>query len=234
MPSLSGVAPEPVTGAQATASPIESGFAHTLAHDMRTPLTAIQMCAEIIATRDDPQMRVRYATVIAEQAHSMAWALENLVALADELDVGESGAAPVDLMEVARACASDLQGHATARSVEIEVAAWPQTLAVPGCQWAIAQAVRGCAQVLVSLSAANTRLQIRAAVTDGFAELRLSLAPEERGEGGLGSNLAGLDLPWHRLSLLTAGKLIREHGGQVREINSQGERGLSIELPLAR
>lgn len=227
-PTVAATLPEAPAVTPGADAPIDSAFAHTLAHDMRTPLTAIQMCAEVLATRDDPQMRVRYATVIAEQAHAMAWALENLVALADRLDLGQGCCTCVDLMELARLCAADLHSHAEARSVGIVIPPRPDRLDVPGCDWAISQSIRGCLQVLVALTPAGGEVRVTGTVADGEAHLRMLLvAPRD----SVPQSLAALDLPWHRLSLLTAAKLIREHGGRVMELSEPAERGIAVILP---
>jgi hypothetical protein len=203
---------------------------------MRTPLTAIQMCAELLATRDDPRQRARYAAVIAEQARSMTWSLENLVALADDLDEPQADLHSVDLVRVASACAADLETFAEARKVTIETPPPPARLEAPGREWALSQAMRACMQVLLALTREGGALRVGAQERDGRAEVALVIA----GPAGEGSaedrpdGMDALDLPWNRLSLLTAGKLVAQHGGQLCELRGPGGMGLRMVLPFVR
>ena len=213
---------------------IEEQFAHTIAHDLRSPLTTIQMCAETLSMSDDVSLRQRYASIIAEQARAIAWSLENLVTLADDPACRGHEWGAFSLNDALVGCLDELESMAQAREITVVREIPPYAVRISGYQSGIRLALRGCAQVMVALVPAHHELT--AAIRGpqdaaGDASIvTVSLLAHSAQESGH-DRLAALNMPWHRLSLLSAARLIDEHGGLLTEIREQGTIGLQMTLP---
>lgn len=211
---------------------IEPDLAHTIAHDLRSPLTAVQMCAESLAMSDDPQVRRRYSAIIAQQARAMAWALEDLVALADEQSWAAEEPGPVNLSLLVQKALDDLATLVASREIKVELDFPAAGLGAFGHEGALAQMIRACVHVMVSVTpAAGTMIGEGAKVADDPSRVYLALVAE-----GLPLGLArpgSVSLPWHRLSLLTAARLVRAHEGELFDLHGPDALGVRLELPAS-
>ncbi|MCE5218570.1 hypothetical protein LLH03_16225 [bacterium] len=223
-------ADDPLAGDQATgrhAFPglqcpqfIDRDFAHMLAHDLRSPLTAIQMAAEILAERDDPRMRARLAGVVSDQARTIAWGLESLVMLADEEQLQDAPMEPVDLARVLRGAAADLSPLSGSRQVTTTLLTASEPVMVAGVPQALHHAVRCVLHVLVSITPPGGQVTARlmeaspVSPSDDTTLTMLAEAPE----AGPGLPVDSSGLPWHRLPLLSVCSLIAQHGGAVEPL----------------
>ena len=212
---------------------IDEAFAHTIAHDLRSPLTAIQMCAESLMLGGDPSVREKYAAVIAEQAKSIARSLEDLVAVADGHAGNDDKRLRLDLGQMAEECLDELSGISAARDVTVFIDAPRGTHPVEMMDRGLRQAIRGCAQALICTVPAGCELLVEASGDEGGETVSLCLIGRD-GAAVPGDRLEGLELPWHRLSLLTASRLIEMHGGSVSELREPGALGLRIVLPTSQ
>lgn len=228
-----GPAPQPAGSHPSDAPPVDSEFAHMLAHDLRSPLTAIQMSADALFAGAEAPAQERYAALIAEQARAIAWSLEDLVALADCETWRATPRRRVDLAALAERCLEELAGLATARDITLLPASGRDAICALGVEPALHQAVRGCARVLIGAAPAGA--QVRAAAdtstasdTDRPALLSLTVSyprahPPER--------LDAITLPWDRTPLLAATRIIHEHGGVIRDVRETHVLGLQLVLP---
>lgn len=199
---------------------IDRDFAHMLAHDLRSPLTAIQMAAEILAERDDPRLRTRLAGVVSDQARTIAWGLESLVMLADEERLQHATMEPLDLTAVLRGAAADLSSLSDSRQVATTLITASEPVMVAGVEHALRHAVRCVLHVLVSITPPGGQVTARLiaappdAPSDGTTLTILAEAPE----AGPGLPVDSSGLPWHRLPLLSVCSLIAQHGGVVEPL----------------
>ncbi len=214
---------------------IESRFAHTIAHDLRSPLTAIQMCADALSMSEDAGLRRKYAVLISEQAKAIAWSLENLVALGDSQLWQQCPRQRVDLATVLVDCLEELREQSASRGVTVLQHLDAQDLRVVGVEAALRQALRGCIQVLMSISPQGAQLLIRGVrhldSESGRHLVRIAIAT--RPDCALrAQRVDALDLPWRRVTLMAAQSILREHGGSASETRSPDVLGLTIELPV--
>lgn len=204
---------------------IEPGLARTLAHDLRSPLTVINLSVEMLGACKDEARQQRYAQAIAEQARAISWALENLLTLADD-DVWRSvSLVQVDLRTVTERCVEEVQGAAQAREITVKLV--PGGAApVEGAADALHQAVRGCLQAVIMAAPAGGEVSVELvedrAGEQGRVVVRISATGELEGVGVQ-------PLPWHRLSLRAAAHLIACHGGVVSPASAGT--GVTIVLP---
>lgn len=215
---------------------IDSKFAHTIAHDLRSPLTAIQMCADALSASEDSLLRQKYATVIAEQAKSIAWSLENLVTIADDDLWQENEKGTVNIAELVRESLDELRVVAESRQIDVRWESLPRELWAQGVEMALYQALRGCVHVMLTAGAPGTELLVTGDVgdTDGPGEGMASLSLIVRMPSAPSSQpLEGIELPWRRVTLPAAVRIIREHGGTVHEVRGADALGLKILLPAA-
>ena len=213
---------------------IDSDFAHSVAHDLRSPLTVIHMCAEMLVSIQDPAQQEKYALVIAEQATAMAWALENLVTLADDTVWSGADREQVDLADVVRQSLDDLEHMMRARGVTVRFAEPAGPAPVEGVLSGLHQAVRACLQVLLSVTPTHGYVGIavegpQPANGDQPASL-LTLTSHAR-EALSVTVSDSLDLPWHRMPLRAASHLFNAHGGAVMPLRESGRVGLQVLLP---
>lgn len=217
-----------------SASPVDSEFAHMLAHDLRSPLTAIQMSADALFAGTEAAARERYAALIAEQARSIAWSLEDLVALADCEAWRAAPRRAVDLSALAERCLAELAGLAEARGLRLlagpasedDVCAW-------GVEPALHLAARGCARAILGAAPPGTQVAAsaqRAETTgpDRGAALTIRGRHPDPARG-----LGAIALPWHRTPLLAAARIAHEHGGALRELREEDAFGLELTLPTS-
>ena len=221
---------------QRTMTLIDGRFAHTVAHELRSPLTAIQMCADSIRRSDDAGARDRYASLIGEQARVIAWTLESLVAMANNPPRDSADPGSVDLGQVAQESVDDLAQIADARQLSLSSDLHAGTPSVQGGSDALRQAVRSCLHALVSSVPQGSSLSVGTSGphTDQLGRQVCWVSVTARSPAGRETQrLHNLDLPWHRLSLLTASRLVEAHQGSVSESREPDVLGLRIAVPVA-
>jgi K+-sensing histidine kinase KdpD len=203
---------------------IDPALAHTLAHDLRSPLTVINLSAELLCSTRDQERQQRYAQAISEQARAISWALENLLTLADD-DVWRSASVvDVDLRVVAERCIEEMRGAADARGISVDLAPGAAAV-VEGAADALHQALRGCLQAVVMAAPTAGSVIVEFVEDDWDDEGRIAVRIASRGDGVS----APLPLPWHRLSLRAACHLITCHRGSLSADANMA--GVTVRLP---
>ena len=99
-------------------------YVHSLTHELKSPLAAIRGAAELLEGPLPEADRARFAASIGSQSSRMASMVDRLLALAEvehrqRIDKPE----PVDLAALAAEVVEDVQSHAVARRVRIDVGA---------------------------------------------------------------------------------------------------------------
>jgi len=204
---------------------IDPALAHTLAHDLRSPLTVINLSAEMLCACKDEARQQRYAQAIAEQARAISWALENLLTLADDRAWGSGSMVPVNLRAAAERSVQDVEGTAAARQIAVNLvpgeAVW-----VEGSTDALHQALRGCLQAVLMAAPAGEELTVelgeQTPAQEGDVVVRIAARGGDAADGKRG-------LPWHRLSFRAAAHLVACHGGEV--VADEKGVGVTIRLP---
>lgn len=213
---------------------IDSRFAHALAHEIRSPLTAIQMCAETLCTSQDEEMRTRYCGIIIDQAKFIAWTLEDLIALADAPIWCRSEHREVDLAELAERSMDEIARLAKTRGVELDrrlrsvvrpVLAW-------GVPSALRQMVRCCLQTMLNQSSAGDALIVSLlpqgdeTLPEGMVGMTVKVEQSPKNAGSSEQTF----VPWHRIALVTAARVAGEHRGMIGDLNGDGP-GIRMLLP---
>ncbi|NSW57282.1 MAG: HAMP domain-containing histidine kinase [Armatimonadetes bacterium] len=233
--SAAAEASHPVPGeAPADFPVIDSRFAHALAHEIRSPLTAIQMCAETLGTSHSQDMKCRYCGIIVDQAQFIAWALDDLITLADAALWIRSEHREVDLTELAERSIHEIARLAESRGVKLDarlrnavrpVLAW-------GVPSALRQLVRCCLQAMFNQSSAGDALLV-SVLPQGHETLPegmvgMTVKVQQSSANAETSEVACV--PWHRIALVTAARVAGEHGGMIGDLNDGGP-GIRVLLP---
>ena len=213
---------------------IDPKLAHTVAHDLRSPLTAIQMCAESLALDNDTGLRERHVAMILGQARAIAWALDDLVALADDASWRSEGPGPVDLGVTARSALTDLEHALTARGIRMTCQVGPRTLIAWGHESALRRAVRACTDAVGMIAPPDGEVLV-ASVRDQRGAQKGAVAMEVGAayRSGDSARMRLPGLPWHRLPLLAAVRVIADHGGTLTEVRAPGYIAARLTLPCA-
>lgn len=213
---------------------IDSRLAHALAHEIRSPLTAIHICAETLNAGGDEAVRQRYCGIIADQARFIAWALDDLIALADAPIWRRSEHREVDLAELAERSLDEIARLAHTRGVELDtrlrgnvrpVLAW-------GVPSALRQMVRCALQTMLNQASAGGGLRVAVLpesddkVPSGMVGMTVKVLPPPAS----GEDSDGIHVPWQRIALVTAARIAGEHGGMIGELNGDGP-GIRVLLP---
>ena len=101
---------------------------------------------------------------------------------------------------------------------------------VSGCATQVAHALRGCGEVVVALAGEGGT--VTAAVADAGPDGRVRLVLAAAGRDGQVGGDRATELPWHRLPMMAAAKLMTGCGGWLCAAPG-ADRGLELVLPVA-
>lgn len=214
-------------------------FVGVLAHDLRTPLSAIVMSAEMLARDDlEPSAR-RTVERIARGARRIASMIDQLL----DLTRARSGAGlpiergPTDLAEVCRAIADELSASRPERAIHLEVrgdprGAWDATR--------LGQVVSNLLSNALAYSPPDMAVGVRLDGNGDTVSLEIHNAnadgpiPPEAfpslfdpfARGGRGSRGEGLGL-----GLFIVDQIAKAHGGDVRVRSDEGGTTFTVRLP---
>lgn len=97
-------------------------YVHAMTHELKSPLTAIQAAAEILAEEPPPEVRERFVRNIGTESVRMRETVDRLLELSGLEGRSElSGMAQIDLAEAARAQIEALSGLAEARGIALRL-----------------------------------------------------------------------------------------------------------------
>ncbi len=216
---------------------LDSKLVHSIAHDIRSPLTAIQMCGEILGTDVDPALRDRYSRLVAQQTRAISWALEDMVALADDTLWDSAERRSVDIPELVRMCIRELREFAEERTIAFCPPPDGAESRIIGVADALRQAIRSCVQALIAAAPPDVGVSI-SLITPGTGS---GSAPDHmvalsiRWADSQGSDrLAALKdacFHWGHVTLLAAARIVAQHGGILSELRDEGAPGIALILP---
>ena len=216
-------------------------YVQNLAHEMKSPLTAVIGAAEILEDELPAADRRKFADSIGEQARRLQAIIERMLMLArvEQLQTPEGGA--IDLQKLLPACVADRQLALAKRRLECVISA-PEASSLRGDSFLIQQAVLNLLDNAIEFSPDSGRIELELAVTDGYAEISV----RDHGSGAPNYALAQIFDRFYSLPRPATGRkstglglaLVREvarlHGGEAGFANHPEGGGLaSIRLPLA-
>ena len=222
-------------------SRVESALA-TIAHELRTPLSAIASAAEMLTRYANEPSIVGIGEIISRQTATMRALLEELLDVS-RIDTGRLALrmCALDLREVARNAVDDYRGQFDRAGLHCELTLYSQPITVNGDAVKLGQVLGnllsnainfthapGSVHVVVEASGDPACLDVRASGIGLSAELLPVVFDRYRQEDRGGFGGLGLGLP-------IAKGLVELHGGEIRAFSDGRGKGCTImvRLPLA-
>ena len=216
-------------------------YVQNLAHEMKSPLTAVMGAAELLEDDLPAADRRRFAASISEQARRQRDIIDRMLMLArvEQLQApGENTA--VDLEKLLKNCVAERELALTARGLHCRIDAAPG-LSVHGDAFLLRQAVLNLLDNAIDFSPDGGCIELALSAADGHADLRV----RDHGAGAPDYALAQIFERFYSLPRPATGKkstglglaLVREvarlHGGDASFANHpEGGAVASISLPL--
>jgi signal transduction histidine kinase len=211
-------------------------FAAAIAHDVRTPLTSVQMNIQMLRAK---------STLSPDDMESFDIALDELARvnrhITQILDYGKPvqlQAVDVNVRDVADAAARRIEPMLSERRLSLEIDHEPQVSAVRGDAQHIGQVVMNLLDNAANASRAGGTIHLRTRATD---ERRVAIEVIDRGRGIDAADLPKIFEPFFTtrsdgtgLGLAIASKLVRAHGGEIAVRSEIGQGSIfTILLPVA-
>ncbi len=224
---------------------VRRDFLANAGHELKTPLGALVVLAETIATAEDPAARTRLSRRLLEEARRMARVVEDILALAavESLDRPLEPVLVADVLRTAREAVALRAGEAGIRLVE---EAPPEGLTVRGDAEQLAWAVRNLLSNAIEYTVVDGRrggtVWYRARAAGGRAVIEV----EDRGIGIAPEHLERIFERFYRvdrarsrasggtgLGLSIVRNVARAHGGRVTVRSEPGVGStFAIEIPI--
>ena len=216
-------------------------YVQTLAHEMKSPLAAIQGAAEILEQDPPEEDRRRFLANLGSQSQRLASMVDRMLELARvESRQGLAEAVPLDLVAIVREAVLDAEPRLRGRQLQVDFAPGPERAPVLGDRFLLAQAVGNLLDNAIAFSphAGTIRVGLerdgeawKLAVADegpGIPEFALARVFERfyslpRPDGGRSS---GIGLNFVREVLVL-------HGGDVAVANGEIGAIASLRIPAA-
>lgn len=216
-------------------------YVHTLTHEMKSPLTAIQASAELLGGELPAEQRQRFAQRVVEQAERLRQLVERLLGLASvEARQRLDQPLPMDLSQLLAEVLASREAQLAARQLGVEVTAAEDAIAL-GDRFLVTQALANLLDNAIAFSPAGGRIEL--AVRRGD-DGRVEVTVADQGQGvpeyakerlferfyslprpATGEKSTGLGLAFVR-------EVAQLHGGGV-ELGNRAEGGALATLTLA-
>jgi two-component system OmpR family sensor kinase len=215
-------------------------FLADASHELRTPLTSIQGFAELFRMSGE-NAQVDLPTIlrrIEQESARMKILVEDLLLLARLDQTRAPECSPVDLAVLAADACSDAVATARDRRVTLDA---PEPVVIAGDQAHLRQAIANLVSNAVHHTPAGSPIEVRAALSDGCAEV----AVRDHGPGLDQEGLAHVfDRFWQAdrarvgtgfgLGLAIVASIAQEHGGTAAAANAPGGGAVfTLRLPLS-
>jgi two-component system, OmpR family, sensor histidine kinase CreC len=216
-------------------------YVQNLAHEMKSPLTAVIGAAEILEDELPAADRRKFTASIGEQARRLQAIIERMLMLArvEQLQTPEGGAV-VELQKLLSSCLADRQLALAKRRLDCVIRA-PEAASLRGDSFLLQQAVLNLLDNAIEFSPDGGRIELELGVADGYAEISV----RDHGSGVPDYALAQIFDRFYSLPRPATGRkstglglaLVREvarlHGGEAGFTNHPAGGGLaSIRLPV--
>nr|WP_316643403.1 ATP-binding protein [uncultured Roseateles sp.] len=163
----------------------QRSFVADAAHELRSPLTALKLQAQLLARATDPATRHEAMAALTAGIERAARLVEQLLALA-RAEPGALAVAqqPLDLSELVREAVADCVPLARLRGSELQLIA-EQPVSVRGDRTALAALVRNLADNALRYSPPGARVELHVDAVDGRPRLQVDdsgpgIPPAER------------------------------------------------------
>jgi two-component system sensor histidine kinase QseC len=215
----------------------ERRFTADAAHELRTPLAAIKVQAQVASAAEDPEQRRNAIAQIVEGVNRTTHLVQQLLLLA-RLDRPESGSVqPVDLGELAAQCAGRYAENALAKGIDLSVCAAPACF-VRGDSAMLDALIGNLIDNAIRYTQEQGRVEV--SVCDRLEGTRLSV--KDNGPGvpeQLRSRVMdrfyraeGNTAPGTGLGLSIVERIARVHGGQVALTGGLDGKGFGVTVIL--
>lgn len=196
-------------------------FASDAAHELRTPLAAIKLQAQLLERAKDDQLRAKYGARLQQGVARATRLVEQLLTIARlDPDAADKPVSEVDLAQVANATVEELSASAAAKAITLTARTEPVTImAMPD---AIHLMVVNLTDNAIRYTPEGGRIEIGVELVDDKAQITITdngpgIAPEERERvferfyRALGTKVSGTGL-----GLAIVSRIVQMHSGSIR------------------
>lgn len=215
-------------------------FIANAAHELRTPLAAVRLQAQLVQQASTPADLAAALSQLMAGVDRASHMVQQLLDLArhDPLAPGEPPT-EVDLCALARATVADFSTQAEAAGIDLGLGRC-ETTVVLGRSYALRVLLNNLVDNALRYTPAPGRVDVEVGEAQAWARLAVvdtgpGIPPHERSRVfDRFYRLAGTEAPGSGLGLAIVREIVRQHGGQVRLLDTAGG-GLTVEvdLPLA-
>ncbi|MGN1209386.1 MAG: sensor histidine kinase, partial [Duodenibacillus sp.] len=196
-------------------------FASDAAHELRTPLAAIKLQAQLLARARDDEARAKYGARLQQGVARATRLVEQLLTIARlDPDAAEKPMSDVDLAQIAGTTVEELAMSASEK--DITLSAKTEPLVMRGMPEALHLMVVNLTDNAIRYTPAGGRIEIGVAAKDGKAVITVTdngpgIAPEERQRvferfyRALGTKVSGTGL-----GLAIVSRIVQMHEGTIR------------------
>ena len=212
---------------------IRRDFVANVSHELKTPVAALGLLAETLATEDDPIVARRLAQRMVSNAIRLGRMIDDLLELsrieAEQTPVRE----PVPVHLVVAEAVEQVRPIAEREGIEVRVAEAQPTLTVMGDRRQIVSAIFNLLDNAVKYSEAGSPVDLRVAVTEGGDDVNIEVRDEGAGipardherifERFYRVDRGRSDVPGTGLGLAIVRHVADNLGGDVRLESREGE-----------
>jgi len=160
---------------------IRRDFVANVSHELKTPVAALGLLAETLATEDDPIVARRLAQRMVSNAIRLGRMIDDLLELsrieAEQTPVRE----PVPVHLAVAEAVEQVRSVAEREGIEVRVAEAQPTLTVMGDRRQIVSAIFNLLDNAVKYSEAGSPVELRVAVTEGGDDVNIEVRDEGAG-----------------------------------------------------
>ncbi len=207
---------------------------HKVAHELRSPLTVIQMQAEALAAMQQADSGRRAAAIVVEQARQIGRLLEDALTLFDgEIDTGRP--ALVDINMAALEASRELTRLANQRRANLQVGQMKLGAVVEGNAAALGRALRACIQSMLLACTEGSSLVVEVIDQDGVeGKIASDIAVVVRRQDVATEGESPAAVGWDRLPLEAATQIVTQHGGTIEPLPPEEGYGIRVRMPRYR
>jgi two-component system sensor histidine kinase CpxA len=209
-----------------------------VSHEFRSPLTRINLAAELIRNVNSPAVKTAVAR-IEQETERLNGMISNLLTLS-KIDAGESLAEEtIDVAEMLRKIVADTDFEAHDHNCRV-VLRGAQDCTTIGSSDLLRSAVENVIRNAIRYTAQQTEIEVRLACETNVAGATATISVRDHGPGVPESSLEELFRPFFRLDesrerstggvglgLAIAQRAVKLHGGEIKAQNCAG-RGLEV------